>query len=346
MIPSQKITINEVALKAGVSAMTVSRVIRNQGHISEETKKKVLGVIEELGYVPLQSARNLSGSFPRVIGIVIPSFKELRKLRQGYEYEYALLVGALNICNEFGYAVTLLEIRNDTDVKMLVKRIASRQIGAYILAAPATEFPKLTQTLQENKVVHSRISAFSFDEFELVVMADERSASFKMTKAMIDLGHKNFAFIGGTKEQRATTERQQGFKDALQEFGKKNTKFKIYQSGVFFEDGYQEALKVLSRKDRPTAIHCLTDDMAAGVIAAANVLGIKLPAELSICGFDNFGLARKLSPALTTAVLPAEEMAEIAAHQVIRELEKIPQESKVVLNCEVIIRDSITSLLT
>jgi LacI family transcriptional regulator len=341
MNTSQKITIKEVAEKSGVSAMTVSRVIRNQGHIADETKEKVLQVIQELGYVPLQSARNLSGSFPRVIGIVIPSYQEFRRLRQGYEYEYALMIGALNICNQFGYAVNILEIRDEQDVKMLVKRVTSRQIGAYIVAAPATEYPNLTKTLKDNDIIHSRISAYKYADSELVVMADEKAAAFKMTKALIDMGHEKFAFIGGASKHRASIERQQGFIDALENFGNKKTKFKIYQSGVFFEDGHREALSILKMKDRPTAVHCLTDDIAAGVISAANELGFKLPEDLSICGFDNFGLARKISPSLTTAVLPAEEMAEMAAQQVICALEKKEQNERVVLNCEVIFRNSI-----
>jgi LacI family transcriptional regulator len=341
MQQSPKITIKEVAEKSGVSAMTVSRVIRNQGHIAEETKKRILQVIEELGYIPLQSARNLSGSFPRVIGIVIPSYKELRKLRQGYEYEYALMMGALNVCNEFGYAVNILEIRNANDVKTLIKRIGSRQIGAYIVAAPATEYPGLSKTLKDNDIIFSTISANNPASSDLKVIADERTATYKMAHSMIELGHQRFAFIGGSNKQRATKERQKGFTDALQECNSPKIQYEIYQCGVFFEDGYRQGLEVLRQKNRPTAVQCLTDDIAAGVIAAAQELGIELPNELSICGFDNFGLARKISPALTTAHLPAEEMAEMATRQVISALERKDQDKEVVFACEVISRSSL-----
>ncbi len=340
MQQSPKITIKEVAEKSGVSAMTVSRVIRNQGHIAEETKKRILQVIEELGYIPLQSARNLSGSFPRVIGIVIPSYKELRKLRQGYEYEYALMMGALNVCNEFGYAVNILEIRNANDVKTLVKRIGSRQIGAYIVAAPATEYPGLSNTLKDNAIIFSTISANNPASSDLKVIADERTATYKMARSMIELGHQRLAFIGGSNKQRATKERQKGFSDAIQECKTQKIQHEIYQCGVFFEDGYRQGLQVLRQKNRPTAIQCLTDDIAAGVIAAAQELGIDLPNELSICGFDNFGLARKISPALTTAHLPAEEMAEMATRQVISALERKDQDKEVVFACDVILRSS------
>lgn len=344
MKQAPKITIIEVAAKAGVSAMTVSRVIRNQGLIAESTRKAVQKVIKELGYVPLQSARNLSGSFPRTIGIVIPSYAELRKLRQGYEYEYALLMGALNTCNEFGYAVTLLEIRGADDVKTLVKRVTSRQIGAYIVPAPASEYPRLLKTLTDNNIIFSTISAARNDDSHLSVAANERAATHEMVRSMIQLGHRRLAFIGGTAKQRATKERQQGFLDALEEHSNSKIHFEIHEAGIFFEDGYREGLQILKMKNRPTAIQCLTDDIAAGVITAANELGLQIPSDLSICGFDNFGLARKISPSLTTAHLPAEEMAEIAASQVISTLEKNEIQQRVMLDCKVVTRNSVAKL--
>jgi LacI family transcriptional regulator len=237
--------------------------------------------------------------------------------------------------------VTILEIRNTSDVKTLVKRIRSRQIGAYIVAAPATEYPGLSKTLKDNAIIFSTISANNPASSELKVVADERTATYKMVRSMIELGHQRFAFVGGSNKQRATKERQKGFTDAIQECTTQKIQYEIYQCGVFFEDGYRQGLEVLRQKNRPTAIQCLTDDIAAGVIAAAQELGIDLPNELSICGFDNFGLARKISPALTTAHLPAEEMAEMATRQVIRALERKEQDAEVVLACDVIIRSSV-----
>jgi LacI family transcriptional regulator len=337
-----KVTINDVADRAGVSAMTVSRVIRNKGNISPETRAHVKRIIDELQYEPLSSARNLSGAFSRTISIVIPDSKELRQLRHGYEYEYALLVGALNICKVFDYAVNIIEVRTVDDIELLVKRVLNRQVGGYIVAAPATEFGDLLETLQEYKIVFSTISAYIPNHSDLVVIANERKATRDMTKKMLDLGHRNIAFVGGVENQRATTERQAGFTEAIQNHTDQSSiQFSIHNCNAFFEDGYQTGLGLLSKNKRPSAIQCLTDDIAAGVISAANKLAIRLPAELSIGGFDNFGLARKISPSLTTAVLPAEEMAEAAALQVIEALEGKCKEAMSALDCEVIVRDSL-----
>lgn len=335
-----KVTIKEVAQKAGVSAMTVSRVMRNHGSIAKETKQIVLAVIEEMGYLPLQSARNLSNSFPRVIGMVIPSFLEFRELRQGYEYEYALMIGALNICNKHDYAINVQEIRSAEDVRMLVKRVRSRQIGGYIVAAPATEYSGLLETLQDSNIIFSTISSY-VDHSGLSVAANESNSTYEMTKKLIKLGHRKIAFVGGIPEQRATRERQEGYCKAISECEGMRIESKIYQSGAFFEDGYREGINIFLKLNRPTAIQCLTDDIAAGVIAAANQLGLTLPRDLSICGFDNFGLARKITPPLTTAILPAEEMAEIAALQVINALERKELQANVTLDCGVVYRKSI-----
>lgn len=337
-----KVTINDVADLAGVSAMTVSRVIRNKGNISPETRAQVKRIIDELKYEPLSSARNLSGAYSRTISIVIPDSKELRQLRHGYEYEYALLVGALNVCKVFDYAVNIIETRTADDIDLLVKRVLNRQVGGYIVAAPATEYGDLLKSLQKHKLIFSTISSYTSDHSDLVVVANERQATHEMTQKMLDFGHRNIAFIGGVENQRATTERQAGFSEAIHSHPDRSSiQFSIHNCNAFFEDGYQTGLLLLSSAGRPTAIQCLTDDIAAGVISAANKLAIRLPAELSICGFDNFGLARKISPSLTTAVLPAEEMAEAAALQVIEALEGKCKQAMSALHCEVIVRDSV-----
>jgi LacI family transcriptional regulator len=341
----KKITINDVAERAGVSAMTVSRVIRNKGSLAQKTRDHVKDVIKELGYEPLSSARNLSGSYSRTIGIVIPSYRELRQFRHGYEYEYALLVGALNVCNHFDYSVNLIEIRNHQDAERLIKKIRSRQIGGYVVAAPVTEYEDLLKTLQEQEIVFSTISACNPEYGDLVVTANEQEATRIMVNKMLDLGHRKMAFIGGAENHRATRERQAGYLAAIKNHPDyASIQHQILDCGIFYENGYQAGIDLLSRSNRPTAVQCLTDDIAAGIISAANSLAMDLPADLSICGFDNFGLARKISPSLTTAVLPAEEMAENAVLQVIDALEGKTKRKSTALGCDVIFRQSIAGV--
>ena len=340
--PHSKVTIKDVAEKAGVSAMTVSRVMRNQGKIAPETRELVLKVIRELDYEPLSSARNLSGAYSRTIGIVIPDANDYREFRHGYEYEYALLIGALNVCKSHDFAVNIIETRDSNDVNLLVKKVLARQIGGYIVPAPATEYLDLLKTLQAHKLAFSAISAFDQTCADLAVLADERAATRTLTQKMLDLGHRRIAFIGGAARHRATIERQAGFLEAIQAHpDQARIQHALHDCNAFFDDGLETGLRVLSQTPRPTAVQCLTDDIAAGVIAAANRLKIALPEGLSICGFDNFGLARKITPALTTAALPAEEMGEAAALQVIEALEGRSRQSVKTLPCDIIVRESV-----
>jgi LacI family transcriptional regulator len=342
--PHSKVTINDVAEKAGVSAMTVSRVMRNQGKIAPETRAHVLKVIRQLNYEPLSSARNLSGAYSRTIGIVIPYANDFREFRHGYEYEYALLIGALNVCKSHDFAVNIIETRDSNDVNLLVKKVLARQIGGYIVPAPASEYLDLLKTLKAHKLAFSTISAHDQTDSDLTVLADERTATQALTQKMLDLGHRRIAFIGGAPERRATVERQAGFLAAIHAHPDRDRiVYALHDCTAFFDDGLETGLRVLSQPQpqRPTAVQCLTDDIAAGVIAAANRLKIPLPDGLSICGFDNFGLARKLSPALTTASLPAEELGEAAALQVIDALEGRARQSVTTLPCKLVVRESI-----
>ncbi len=341
--PHSKVTIKDVAEKAGVSAMTVSRVMRNQGKIAPETRALVLKVISELSYEPLSSARNLSGAYSRTIGIVIPNANDYREFRHGYEYEYALLIGALNVCKSHDFSVNIIETRDADDVNLLVRKVLSRQVGGYIVPAPASEYLDLLKALKAHDLAYSAVSAFDSTHADLVVTADERGATRELTSRMLDLGHRRIAFIGGAARHRATVERQAGFLEAIAAHPDRlNIEHAVHDCQAFFDDGLETALRVLARPDRPTAVQCLTDDIAAGVIAAASRLKISLPDELSIAGFDNFGLARKMTPALTTAGLPAEDMGEAAALQVIDALEGRSRRSVKTLACKIVSRDSIT----
>ncbi|RZS46698.1 LacI family DNA-binding transcriptional regulator [Sphaerotilus mobilis] len=341
--PHSKVTIKDVAEKAGVSAMTVSRVMRNQGKIAPETRALVLKVISELSYEPLSSARNLSGAYSRTIGIVIPDANAFREFRHGYEYEYALLIGALNVCKSHDFAVNIIETRNAQDIHSLVRKVLARQVGGYIVPAPASEYVDLLKTLRQHDLAFSAISAFDATHADLAVVADERSATRALAERMLELGHRRIAFIGGAARHRATVERQAGFLEAIAAHpDRARITHAMHHCNAFFDDGFEMGMQVLSRPDRPTAVQCLTDDIAAGVIAAATRLHISLPDGLSIAGFDNFGLARKITPALTTAGLPAEDMGEAAALQVIEALEGRSRQGVRTLPCNIVMRDSIT----
>lgn len=338
--PQTKNTIREVAARAGVSMMTVSRVMRNEPYVAEETRRAVEAAITTLKYEPLQSARNLASTVAKVIGLVVPHSAEDVPNRDGYEYLSALHLGAMNVCNARDYGLMLLQVQDTTTVETLVRRARGRQIGGYIICAPATEMPGLLTTLHDEGIVHTSISPLNPAASGSWVAADERAAAGELTHHLAAQGHQGIAFVGCGADIRACQERLQGYKDALRKLKYKIRKEWTVLTGISFEAGLEAGRILLSQDWIPSAVQCETDDLAVGVIAAAHELGMRMPADLSVVGFDNFGLAYKVWPALTTAHLPVEEMAAYAATQVIGALEGVVIDNQL-MPCPIHYRQSV-----
>ncbi len=340
-----KITIREVAAHAGVSVMTVSRVMRNEQYVSEETRAVVQAAIKALGYVPLPSARNLASSVPKSIGLLVPEEASDLENKTGFEYLSALHLGALNVCQQSHYALVMVKgHRVRTVADELVGLVRQRLIGGYVIPAPATEIPGLLKALRQHAVPFAAISPLRLEQAPAWVAADERPAVREVTAHLVDLGHRRVAFAGGG-HSRAGAERLAGFKEALKAAGIEPDDRLICQTGFGFESGLEAGRTLLSGRLRPTAVVCANDDVAAGVLAVAHQRQLSLPAELSVVGFDNAGLSRKTWPALTTVNLPVSAMAAQAVRQLISVFEVGGEaaEMQVLMPCQVHYRDSVAS---
>jgi LacI family transcriptional regulator len=316
-----KLTIREVAAEAGVSRMTVTRVMRRDPLVAPKTRAHVEAVISRMGYAPMHAARNLSSTKPRVIGVVSLRSAETEALGLGSEYLTTLHLGALQVCNAADYGLIFFPSLDAESVDTLIRRVRSRQLSGYVIAAPATETPNLIDALVENKM-----------------------AVRQLVQEMIRQGHQRIAFAGAGGHARANSERLAGYNDAFSGPGTGRLRPTVYESkGIAFADGLALGREIFSKPTRPTAIQCITDDMAAGLIAATHERRLAMPEALSITGFDNFGLATRLYPALSTATLPLMKMAEAATRQVLDSLEGNGTQALVRFACEVVLRDSIGS---
>jgi LacI family transcriptional regulator len=344
-----KITIREVAALAGVSLMTVTRVMRNEKYVGEKTRLAVQGAIQQLGYAPLQSARDLAASVPRSIGLVVPHATEQHiSDRTGAEYMHGLQMGALLCCKEHGYALRLVVLtRSKPAASELIANVRMREVGGYLVAAPATEIPGLLKGLSDGNVPFAAVSPFKSRYAPLWVAADERTAVRELTEHLIALGHRRIGFAGGGADSRAGVERPAGYFDAMAGAGLPVDPAWLAATGFGFEAGQRAGTQLLTLAERPTAILCVSDDAAAGVVAAARQQGIDLPRDLSVVGFNNIGLSRKIWPTLSTADLPVEQMAAQAALLLINQLgaqdrsETAPV--SVILSCALHHRDSVAA---
>jgi LacI family transcriptional regulator len=180
-----------------------------------------------------------------------------------------------------------------------------------------------------------------------VVVANERSAVAAMAEYLVGLGHRRIGYVAGPEGRKSTRERLEGFCDALEKLGSALAEEMIARGAYTFESGIECAQTLLATPDPPTAIFASNDEMAAGVMQTAKEMGIGVPDDLSVAGFDDSMLATRIRPSLTTIRRPVREMAQLAATKLIASIDGRVDEARVgvFLNPELVVRDSTRSIL-
>lgn len=304
-------TIVDVAREAGVSIKTVSRVLNHEPGVHESTREQVLKVVEALRYRPKQSARSLAGGRSFLIGLLYydPSAIFVGSVQQG----------ATLRCRELGYHLVVESLHNDApDLRQQIDRmvLALRPDGM-ILTPPLCDNPEVLAALRESGTPCVLMSPERDLRGVPSVRMDDVHAAEEITNLLLSLGHQRIAFIKGPPDQSASGLRYQGFVNALRAHGLEPDP-ELIQPGQFtFASGRDAAHQLLSRRQRPTAVFASNDDMALGVLAAAQRLGLAVPGELSVAGFDDSPTAALVWPPLTTVRQPVAEMARAAVEMLV-----------------------------
>ncbi|MBW8848397.1 MAG: LacI family DNA-binding transcriptional regulator [Burkholderiales bacterium] len=332
-------TIVDVAREAGVSIKTVSRVLNHEPGVHESTRDQVLKVVEALRYRPKQSARSLAGGRSFLIGLLYydPSAIFVGSVQQG----------ATLRCRELGYHLVVESLHNDApDLRQQIDRmvLALRPDGM-ILTPPLCDNPEVLAALRESGTPCVLMSPERDLPGVPSVRMDDAHAAEEITNLLLSLGHQRIAFIKGPPDQSASALRYQGFVSALRAHGLEPDP-ELIQPGAFtFASGRDAAHQLLSRRQRPTAVFASNDDMALGVLAAAQRLGLPVPNELSVAGFDDSPTAALVWPPLTTVRQPVFEMARTAVEMLVS-VQRPDMPSQVeadlhkVLAHELVVRDS------
>lgn len=311
----KKITINDVAKLAGVSKRTVSRVINRSPLVGENTLKKVEKVIKELNFTPDKQARGLASSRSYLLGLIYDNFDSISivKVQQG----------ALSVGTELGYELVVHPCKSkDPDfIQDCINSIKRSKLDGVIILPPISENKQLAALLRTEKIPYVRIASVDFDDAENIVVSDERQAMKEMAQHFVELGHKDIAFISGPLSYRSSIERMEGFLFELKEFNVEIADSDILEGDNSYESGMKCAMELLSRDKKPTAIWANNDEMATGVIRVASDLGIKIPEELSVAGFDDNVYASRIIPALTTIKRPIDNMAALASQKLINKVQ-------------------------
>jgi LacI family transcriptional regulator len=297
-------TIIDVARQAGVSIKTVSRVMNKEPTVHADTRARVQEAVAALNYRPQLSARSLAGAKSFLIGLLYydPSAAFVAGVQRG----------ATLGCREAGRHLVVESLQeNGVDVQAQIESmLAALRPDGMILTPPLCDNPAILETLRANRTPCVLISPAGEGHGMARVRMDDALAAEELTNLLISLGHTAIAFIEG--DQSASDRRRQGYERALKAHRIALDPALVMPGTFMFESGAAAAQKLLALPRPPTAIFAANDDMALGALTAAQRLGIAVPADLAIVGFDDSRAATLVWPELTTVRQPLAEMAMAA----------------------------------
>ncbi|SEN46586.1 LacI family DNA-binding transcriptional regulator [Lihuaxuella thermophila] len=293
----------DVARLAGVSVATVSRVLAGSAHVSRETREKVLRAMADLDYKPNLLARNLRKMESKTIVVVIPDISN--------PFFSDVIRGIQHVAKEHGYHVLLGDTQNDVDAEWdFIEMIKERAADGVILVTARTSPEKIMEMAQEVPLVMA-CEYIQGAELPMVTIDNVISAK-RVVDHLAALGHRRIGFIAGPLHVIISRDRLQGFVLGLREHGLEQDSSLIVEGDFSIPSGYDQAVRLLQLPEPPTAIFASNDEMAIGAVKAVKQMGLKVPQDVAVVGFDDIPMATVIEPALTTICQPKFEIGKKA----------------------------------
>jgi len=305
------VTLKDVAKKAGVSVMTVSRIVNNQDSaipISENTKAKVLEVVKTLNYTPNIMAKGLKSGKTHLVGLIVPGITN--------SFYAEIIQGIEDIVEDLEYSVilTTTDYKPDKEAKYL-ELLKRKQVDGLILMPLGDESNvRLIQEIKESiplvfivQYSESIKKVSTYKEVSTYVVVDHCAGALQATEHLIKLGHKRIAHLS------AMPARLEGYKKALEQNGIRFEPELVERSGYGFEGGYQAMQKLLALDKLPTAVFCAGDRVALGAMKEIREKGLQVPDDVALVGFDDEDIASMVDVPLTTIAQPQYDLGRIAA---------------------------------
>jgi LacI family transcriptional regulator len=332
-----RVNIADVARLAGVSIKTVSRVINNEPNVTEATRARVREAIRQLDFRPSAAARTLAGQRSHMIALIHDNASAY--------YTSELQRGANERCTES--AIRLLSHRCNRASSGLrgevIDLCEEAHVDGVLLTPPISDNVDLIAAIRARGIAYALASPVRPEPGSCSATMPHCVAAEAMTEHLIALGHRRIGFVKGHPDHPSAGERFRGFGNAMRRAALPIDEELLAQGFYNFASGEQAGYQLMQRRDRPTAIFACNDDIAAGVIAAAHRLGLEIPNDMSIAGFDDTNLAEAVWPPLTTIRQHIFELGYVATDLLLAAVEGIAKPS-VQLGFELIVRQSTSHL--
>lgn len=329
-----KVTIKDIAKEAEVSVTTVSRVLNNKPDVGDDTRAKILKIIDEMNYNPNSVARGLVMQKTHTIGLIIPDISNpfFPQVARAIEDK----------AQKLGYSVIFFNTDNHLErEKKAVELFKSKQVDGLIVSLSLGNEEILKELKASNYPV-VQIDRSVFNDIYPLVSIDNKNSSYQMIEYMLKKGHKRIAHISGDLNTTTARERLAGYKKALQDYEIEINDDYIIEGDYTQHSGFEAMQKLIELKERPTAVFAANDLSAAGVYKALFAAGLKIPDDVAVAGHDDINLASLLRPELTTMKQPKYSMGERAVTvlmKMINDQEKEIEDQ--ILKTNLIIRESI-----
>jgi DNA-binding LacI/PurR family transcriptional regulator len=329
-------TIKDVAVLAGVSESTVSRVVNKKEYVKEDTRKRVYSAINQLGYKPSRLARGLRIKSSQILGLIISDIQN--------PFFTSLVRAVEDVTYHHNYAIILCNTDEDPEKEALLIDLMLSERVAGVIITPTREYNCPLKKLLDKKIpvvcVDRRVRDFEID----TVISDNQDSSYKLVSHLIDNGHIRIGALLGPSKITSFSERLDGFIRAHQECGLSIDNAIIKQGIPKENEGYAFTNDLLTLSHPPSSIFAGNNLLALGAITAIKEKGLSIPEDISIVSFDDQEWTQLMTPKISVARQPTYEMGKLAAELTFHRINDYDCEvNHVILKSELIFRESVKS---
>jgi LacI family transcriptional regulator len=328
------VTIKDIAKLAGVSHTTVSRAMNDSPLINEETKQRIRALGEKLGYTPNLYAKSLVSDRSHHIGLFFTTLytgtsagffhDAVRGVSEVLRSGYQLVVKGIDDCRTGGF-----------------HSITGKSFDGIVAVSQSEEDDDFLDYVQERGIPLVVLNRQLEEGRCINIVSDEADGVRSMVHYLLGLGHRSVAMIGGKASFKSSAVRRRGYEAALTEAGIAVRAEQVETGEYTVASGLAAMRRLLSLRDRPTAVFCANDQMALGAMKAIAEAGMRVPDDIAVAGFDDDMFAAYVTPALTTVRRPIAEMSRMAAQRLLQVIERERTEPETVyVRTELVLRES------